>query len=85
LPKLQAHSLFFQRRSRVNRFTSVARWRHYDRALMLNRELFVMLSRDPQINPPSRSSEWNFGLIALLLLGLSAIVALWSMPEIFTQ
>ena len=34
---------------------------------------------------PRWSSEWNFGLIAMLLLGSLAIAALLIMPEIFTQ
>lgn len=31
------------------------------------------------------SSEWNFGVIAMVLLTLLAIAALLIMPEIFTQ
>jgi hypothetical protein len=39
----------------------------------------------PSIKPPHWSSEWNFGLIALLVLGSLSIAALLTMPEIFTQ
>ena len=40
---------------------------------------------NPSINPPRWSTEWNFGLIAMLVLGSLAIAALLIAPEIFTQ
>ena len=40
------------------------------------------LSMEPKL-PPHWSSEWNFGLIALVVLGLLSIAALLIMPEIF--
>jgi competence protein ComGC len=40
---------------------------------------------DPSIKMSRWSSEWNFGLIAMLVLGVLSIAALLIMPEIFTQ
>ena len=40
---------------------------------------------DPSIKRPRWSSEWNFGVIAMVLLTLLAIAALLITPEIFTQ
>jgi hypothetical protein len=44
-----------------------------------------MHGRDPSSKKRPRSTEWNFGLIALVVLGLLSIAALWFMPDIFTQ
>jgi Na+(H+)/acetate symporter ActP len=39
----------------------------------------------PSIKPARWSSEWNFGVIALLVLAALSIAALLIMPEVFTQ
>jgi hypothetical protein len=44
-----------------------------------------MHGHDPSSKKRHRSTEWNFGLIAVVALGLLSIAALWFMPEIFTQ
>jgi hypothetical protein len=44
-----------------------------------------MHGRDPSIKPPRWSSEWNFGLIAMVLLALLAISSLLVMPEVYNQ
>jgi hypothetical protein len=40
---------------------------------------------NPSIKPPRWPTEWNFGLIAMLVLGSLGIAALLIAPEIFTQ
>jgi hypothetical protein len=40
---------------------------------------------EPSIKPPRSSSEWNFGVIALLVLAALSIAALLIIPEVFTQ
>jgi hypothetical protein len=42
---------------------------------------FVMYL-EPSIKPPRWSTEWNFGLIAMLVLGSLAIAAALLMPEL---
>jgi hypothetical protein len=37
---------------------------------------------EPSIKPPRWSTEWNFGLIAMLVLGSLAIAAALLMPEL---
>jgi hypothetical protein len=40
---------------------------------------------EPSVKPPRWPSEWNFGVIALLVLAALSIAALLIMPEVFTQ